>query len=72
MMRVATMTSRTIGPNRSDTLPVNQGGLEVSDSRYPGRWKKPMQLDTRWHCLGVSRKLHLSTLLVPVGTAENN
>eukprot|EP00971_Amphidinium_carterae_P019509 384069-Amphidinium_carterae.1 len=31
MMRVATMTPRAIGPDCSDTLPVNQGRLEVSD-----------------------------------------
>eukprot|EP00971_Amphidinium_carterae_P193845 3846191-Amphidinium_carterae.1 len=31
MMRVVTMTTRTIGPNRSDTLPVNHGGFKVPD-----------------------------------------
>eukprot|EP00971_Amphidinium_carterae_P079638 1576002-Amphidinium_carterae.1 len=31
MVRVVTMTTRTIGPNRSDILPVNQGGFKVPD-----------------------------------------
>eukprot|EP00971_Amphidinium_carterae_P106855 2116634-Amphidinium_carterae.1 len=72
MMRVTAMTPRTIGPNRSYALPVNQGGLKVSDGRYPGRREKPMQLDTRGHLLGVLRHLHFSALLVPVRASEDN
>eukprot|EP00971_Amphidinium_carterae_P210760 4182342-Amphidinium_carterae.1 len=37
MMRVATVTSRAIGPDRSNAFPVNQGRLKVSDGRYPRR-----------------------------------
>eukprot|EP00971_Amphidinium_carterae_P052957 1043132-Amphidinium_carterae.1 len=56
MMRVTTVTSRTIGPDRSYALPVNQGGLKVSDGRYPRR----------------SRHLHFATFFVPVRTTKND
>eukprot|EP00971_Amphidinium_carterae_P014825 292641-Amphidinium_carterae.1 len=51
MMRVTTMTSGTICPDRGDSFPVDQGGFMMPDDRYPGRRQQAMQLNTRRHCL---------------------
>eukprot|EP00971_Amphidinium_carterae_P002083 41104-Amphidinium_carterae.1 len=52
------MTTRAISPDGGDALPVNQGGLKVSDGRG--------------HSVSVSRQLHFSTLPVPVRAAEDD
>eukprot|EP00971_Amphidinium_carterae_P028169 554773-Amphidinium_carterae.1 len=66
------MTTRTISPDRRNTLPVDQGGFKVPDGRYPGRRQKPVQLDTRWHRLSVIRHLDFSTFLVPVRASKDD